>query len=504
MARVAYRLPFAASVRGILVGLALLLFVHGPATAAGKLDSSYGAQGMYRTVDRWVPLVLPHPDGRSVFVVSTRSDNCCTNSDAYVRLLDAEGRPSADYGDAGSAQFQMRAVWAGVVLPDGGVIVGGSSDEGGGFLASLSPMGAPGRFFAGKSQLGTGHVTAIARDHEGGILFAEDGPFVGDSCVRDGWRIRRLNAAGELDTGWGDRGTVTSLAVEGSTSFSCEVSELWVTPTGERMVATTGKEVVRLQANGQVDPGFKPIAVKSLPLQVMSLADGRLLLATPALPAAQATTIRRYDDRGFLDRSFGNGTGEVTIDLAPAATGSSSAQAASSSSLVVGDDGRHIYLTVWANQSAADGEGGVGLGEIVARLTQDGRLDATFGSGGIVRLTRAFQLGVHGLFPNSDGSLLVATYSGVLKLTGGDEPSRGLIDAYFSPNPVMAGERLQLVVSRLAGSDGEVTVSVGYDDWTSQPGVHFVPFGQSLTWATAKEGTRWSRSRRWRMPPPVG
>jgi uncharacterized delta-60 repeat protein len=485
MTRVAFRLPLFASVPGILLGLALL-FVHGLANAAGKLDASYGAQGMYRTEDRWVPLVLPHPDGRSVFVVSTQADNCCSNSDAYVRLLDAQGRPQP-YGDGGWAQFQLFAVAAGVALPDGGVILGGSNDEGGGFLASLSTTGARGRFFAGNPVLATGEVTAIARDREGGILFAERGPYA-PSCVPGGWRIRRLNAAGEPDAGWGDRGTVTSLEVEGSRSFTCEVSHLWVTPAGNRMVATAGRKIFRLRADGGVDPEFTPIAVpgSGSQFQVMSLADGRLLVAATA-PHAEHTTIWRYDDRGSLDRSFGSGAGEVKVNLALAATGSSSAQEAPTSNLVVGDDGRHIYLTAWAYEHPAGAlSEPQGVGEVVARLTQDGRLDSTFGDNGVVRLTRALQVGVHGLFPHPDGSLLIATAGGVLKLAGGDESSPGLVDAYFSPGSVLAGQRLQLVVSRLAGSDGKVTVLVD----AGSPSVAVVPFRQTLTWGHGEAGDK--------------
>ena len=66
------------SAAAALAGVLLILGALACTAAPGDVDPTYGAQGIYRTPERWIAAVVPLSLGR-LLVVSVNGDNCCTD-----------------------------------------------------------------------------------------------------------------------------------------------------------------------------------------------------------------------------------------------------------------------------------------------------------------------------------------------------------------------------------------------------------------------------------------
>jgi uncharacterized delta-60 repeat protein len=240
-----------------LLGVTLLtaLALAGPAQAAGELDSTFGG----------------------------------------------DGRVSTNFGGSESASDVA-------VQPDGKVVVvGGTSD---GLTASFAvarylPNGDPDPSFGG----GDGRVTT---DFEGGaaaVALQKDGKIVvaGSNCCGS-IAIARYLTSGNLDPSFGDGGKVaTGGTFQGVGDIALQ-SDGKIVVVGSEQVSLSSFDiyVTRYLPSGSPDPTFGALIDVSRGDEASAVAitpDGRFVLA--------GTSLLRLRANGTLDPSFGSGDGEV-------------------------------------------------------------------------------------------------------------------------------------------------------------------------------------------------
>ena len=317
-----------------------------------------------------------------------------------------------------------------------------------------------------------GVVTGMAIQSNGQILVVGTGLGSGGSIVR-------LNTNGLIDTSFGTNGVVT---------LNNSPGVLGLQPNGEILVTellpgttVSVTQVMQLyQSNGQLDTTFgtggtAPLVGVVAPSAITLQTNGQIVISTPAFATGGPGSVARYNADGSLDTTFGilgqastiegaatvalqaNGsillvgttTGELS--LSGNSTGFGVARLSSKGKVdpTFGTHGGAITTFPNANTSGAtslviqpNGEIVVGGAEgntadygtkltqsfALARYLTSGKLDTTFGTGGLVTTSAGFSIGALALqsdgkilavggtlFPNSngpDGNLVAARYLG--------------------------------------------------------------------------------------------
>ena len=188
-------------------------------------------------------------------------------------------------------------------------------------------------------------------------------------------------------------------------------------------LVVTCAPALALQA-GDLDPSFGSNGVAAYPFgggsaQIDSLAlqpDGKLVLAGTANDPSgnPAVLLARLNPNGTLDSSFGNG-GSVIKQFDTSATPVSRAHA-----VLVQPDGKILVGTD---------------GPLVVRFDSSGKLDPTFGSGGVVpapALADAIAPSIDALALQQDGSILVG---GTRPVASVAELIVGRVDSAGKPDP---------------------------------------------------------------------
>jgi uncharacterized delta-60 repeat protein len=220
-----------------------------------------------------------------------------------------------------------------------------------------------------------------------------------DTPLRRNLLLARLSPDGRPDATFGSGGLLTTTVESNSSAFA-----LLQQPDGKLVVAGTSDPapannqtstafLVRYHSDGRVDASFGTegtvtigrgglgLAGTNVPGALILQPDGKLVVAPPGVPLR----VVRVQSDGRLDATFGSG-GAVTI----------ASEAPGDASLVLQSDGKLVV----ANSMQ-------GL-RVLTRLQSDGRLDATFGSGGIA--TTGVPIAVGGnpfLILQPDGKLVV-------------------------------------------------------------------------------------------------
>jgi len=254
--------------------------------------------------------------------------------------------------------------------PSGGALVAGSFNfepgalvlrfgEGGELDPAFGSAGAV-RITAPVSAASGNVASAIALDPGGRILVA--GVWTGTSAV--GWDVFALDPSGALDASYGQGGLHgAEVPGMGSLAYPTPV-RLRAGPSGALVVALGSRELVRLAADGSLDAGFGASGSLLPGADVVGfepLADGRLLVATNSL--ACASRVSRYDAVGALDTSFGTAGSTCVTALYRLVA------------FTVDSTGRPLLA----------GQADWRFTTLV-RLTPEGHLDETFGTGGVVTL----------------------------------------------------------------------------------------------------------------------
>lgn len=366
------------------------LLVRGPAGAA---DSTFGAAGKVLTgigtTGIAVQSTVVQPDGR--VLVGGQSDN-----DFVAVRLGEGGALDATFGTNGVVTVDLKTAGGmasidtagGMALaPSGQAVLGGYRANGGENtygIVRLTTAGAPDPTFEGDGYATPSFVPAganseiafgVAVQPDGRILLA--GSVLRDPALPTEAIVARFKTNGSLDDTFGNGLTGFfyghSLA---TANDSCETVS--VARDGKILAACSADDggmhpvVMRLLANGQLDPtfgpraGWSPIAlIGSSAHDVHELADGRLLL-TGETGDGRLFVVRLQSD-GTLDSSFGP-NGAVFVTLGPLGTkvlGGRSALDASEHLVFAGGLGDNGDL-------------------VVARVDGAGKLDTTFASTGYV------------------------------------------------------------------------------------------------------------------------
>jgi uncharacterized delta-60 repeat protein len=272
-------------------------------------------------------------------------------------------------------------------------------------------------------------------------------------------------AAGRLDKSFGKGGKAAvafpaenagnvGIKYELPFEFTPGHLEMAQTPGGGIVVAGATK-IVRFRANGKPDPGFGSggsIAVPRPPGSVFVLAGvavdsyGRTVLAglarplpTNSLPdpVLSQAVLMRFNADGSADASFGSG-GTLVTDFglgAPKTPGGPYPGASVGIRDVVIDSQNRPVLTGGYVDELLDCSRAVNSKGFVARLTEAGALDGTFGEGGIRTLSTIVSLGE--LAQRAGGYLTLSTSGPLCKgsegpdnLIGFDE--NGNLDSSFA------------------------------------------------------------------------
>jgi uncharacterized delta-60 repeat protein len=320
------------------------------------------------------------------------------------------------------------------------------------------------------SGTGASALYAVARQSNGSLVG------VGAGAITDeGLLLMRSTAAGQLDATFGARGAV-QIPVDpiasdyvGTVGLALQSDDKIVvaTPSWESGYGSSmGAAVFRFTADGVLDCSFGSGGKVVVDAPVGALAvdsNDEVIVATK-------TDMIRLTRDGVLDTCFGV-AGHAAFPAAPSFS-------MSTSSIAIAPDGKIV----------------VSLGAGIARYDANGRLDGTFGSGGVVNETfTQLSLAVLG-----DGSIVVGGYG--LRSVGGQPPQYmhtplvekltvgGAIDTTFGSGGSVG---LSKDPSGIAVTDtGDIVVDTyfGPSQPLDQPGACIVLDGSGGLKATCQQG----------------
>ena len=345
--------------------------------ARGDLDPTFGAGGKVTTdfggnEIGWA--VAVQRDGR-VVVAGDRFDPGPNDDFVLARYtvrgaldptFDGDGKVTTDFNDHFSGAFGV------AIQPDGKIVAAGYGFPPTGpqdfALARYNADGSLDQSFgAGGRVLTTFGPTSI--DGGGALAIQADGKILVGGRTRSGatseFGLARYLANGALDPSFDGDGLVVTAVTPGSD----QIFDLAVQPNG-KIVAAGGVlgtsswqlAIARYNPDGSLDPSFDAdglVVVPSFPIgeHILLQRDAKLLLAGIG-------GVARLNVDGTVDGSFGEG--------GRAQTGNVDAR-----TVALQADSRILAIgTVFASPTSAD------FG--VARLNANGRLDPSYGRGGIV------------------------------------------------------------------------------------------------------------------------
>lgn len=406
-----------------LVVLALVLFVAAAAAAPGKLDPGFGKGGV--TVTATAPgagedgqngLAIQR-DGGILVGGSSDMGDAAGGHQWRISRYTRNGELDGSFGAGGTVLTSMSSaggfdehVWNLALDRDGRLVAAGDAvTETGGFDIALARFNADGTLdtsfgTAGKVTTAVGPGTRRDRAHDVAVLddgkivvagFADMGPGAG----RRNFMLARYNPDGTLDGSFGSGGIVVTPVAPDDNNDIVTTNGVTVDPSGR--IVVTG------QANmGPGAGGFNSALARYLPSGALDSSFGSGGIVTTAVASADNfdtlvgaainadgkivtagvaeaeglvldLALLRYNPDGSLDASFGTG-GKVTLNVGPGNTDDLPQD------LVVQTTGKILVGGgVAATAVGVDGD------FLVARFNADGSLDASFGTGGIVRTSTA-------------------------------------------------------------------------------------------------------------------
>jgi uncharacterized delta-60 repeat protein len=146
-------------------------------------------------------------------------------------------------------------------------------------------------------------------------------------------------------------------------------------------------------------------------------------------------------------------------------------------------DGRAVYLVV------AVGPNGVSLVRVQLPAAGPARLDAAFGKQGAVWLGEVdYWWLINDVVEQPDGGLLMATDRTTFRLQGPTTAAPGVV--VFSPPPsvVNAGDTINVIVSRVLGSEGAISLDYATRDGLAIAGADYRSASGRLAWADGETG----------------
>jgi uncharacterized delta-60 repeat protein len=322
-------------------------------------------------------------DIKSIACFAASTDGC--EVDFGIARYLADGSADASFGSGGLVRTRLAgpigtSLSSLAVGTDGGAVVGGGispeTKPFGAILARYQADGDPEAGFGG----GDGILIKEGYSPSGSVVgdagLQSDGSIivVGASdadATSERIAVARYTPDGALDSSFADGDGVFTVRFG---DFIGNAGSVAIEADDKVVVGTQGEfGVLRLTADGALDPSFGGDGFLRSPLgpalgtEVALQADGKVLAAGarngPIKPGRSPTFLIRYRRDGTLDPAFG-GDGVVTTRFG-------------SDPLAVQRDGRIV--------GAGVAEKGLVQSLVLSRFRRNGRLDRSFGRGGIVR-----------------------------------------------------------------------------------------------------------------------
>lgn len=323
--------------------------------AAGDLDVSFGIGGRVRDEnDHFLDFVsesLVLADGRILFAGGTSGQLISEDGpDSYLfKQLNPDGTRDESFGD-------------------------------GGIVTALFPSEIP----SDDPPFRTSRIQNIA--------IADDGKIwaIGESDLID--ILARFNADGSLDTSFGGDGTVRAVA---------DAWQLQLQPDGRPLILTAASQytLVRYNTDGTLDTTFGDEGTLVSPITQVTAAvafqGNKILLAGRETDGA-AFVMARVNSDGTLDSTFGD-NGKRIMPIAGSATDINVL-----TTIELLPDGTILAAgTTETEGPSADGWG-------VVRLSADGDLDPTFGSGGTMLVSFGAGMSINDIAIDEDDNAYLA------------------------------------------------------------------------------------------------
>jgi uncharacterized delta-60 repeat protein len=210
--------------------------------------------------------------------------------------------------------------------------------------------------------------------------------------VNSDFVVARYDANGGLDGTFGTGGvTTTDLGGFDGAAALARQSNGFIVVAGQRIVSgnrTIG--VVRYDGSGVLDPLFGTGGIVLTPTAMNDVTAAVAIYPSTGKIVVGGRSLVRYDSGGVLDPTFGTG------GIVPTAV------SGNIKALVVQPDGKLV----------AAGGASAG-GTFVARFLDDGSLDPSFGTGGIVGPSGSFGSVARAVLLQSDGKIVAAGPGGI-------------------------------------------------------------------------------------------
>lgn len=410
---------------------------------AGDLDVTFSSDGRIGTdfgghSDR-AEAVAIQSDGKIVVGGRTLGDG--HPAEFGICRYNPDGSLDSGFGTNGKVITQLGSsfIYGLAIQPDGKIVAGGGAN----FSYALARYNSDGSLdlnfgVGGKVTTSFNGFTAEPRacvlQQDGKIILAGSGS--GASLEQDSFVICRYNNDGSLDSTFGSGGVVitsfsTNPAVLLGATIQMDGKLIAVGATSDPQSGTNADfAVVRYNLDGSLDMSFgaagKVVTDFNHDIDVASAvsiqADGKIIVAGEAYISEYHFALARYNTNGTLDTSFGTG-GKASIAI--------SRFEDRARDVLVQADGRIIVAGV-AHFSLT------GYDFAVVRLTNDGRLDPSFGTGGIKTTDFLLEGGESSLYDSAqamalqpDGRIVVAgeTYGEV------DEDYNFAVARYLNESP---------------------------------------------------------------------
>jgi uncharacterized delta-60 repeat protein len=366
---------------------------------AGRLDTTFGTGGKVTTFapdqNNSVNGVAIQSDGKVVVAGDLQVKNSFFMA-ALVRY-NVNGSLDTSFGKGGTVITHFPVGIAsssfGVAIqPDGKIVTGGQVYPVGFGAARYNSNGSIDSSFGN----GGTAVTTLATAENGALTLQADGKIL----VAGNNSIVRFNADGSLDSAFGNSG----LAILAETARGIALQ------SDGRILVTGGSTLSRYNVNGSIDASFGVFGSAGSGIQASAIAvqgDGKIVtagtmadqLTPPNAPTDSDMLVIRYNTDGSVDQSFGTRGGTLVDSF-------SSPSNAMASAVVLQPDGK-IVVTGQAANGTANSQ------FAVVRLTSQGALDTSFGTGGSVTTSFGHIDSSTAVALQSDGKIVAAGFTGV-------------------------------------------------------------------------------------------
>ncbi len=378
----------------------------------GSVALNLGAETHAETIARDVART---PDGKLVVAGTDSVNGQGTKRDFLAARLAPDGSLDPTFGGDGIAtarfdDISLDEVNAVAVQPDGKVVVAGvtiQSFNGGSSRVAVARFGADGQLDA---TFGTGglatvafgttnsfkQANAIALDSVGRIVLGVSGPLV--SGTVNAFTAIRLTTNGTPDTTFSDDG-IAQVAGGNPVTAAVAVGAGDSVLVAGRNATSSRTEFVRFTAAGVADTSFGTAGKSIGPVEICRFGcaltidqSGRPLIAGRL---GLNAIVQRLQPTGGLDTAFAN-VGTATLHFGH--------YSASAIDVSVDSTGRVVVTGSTADQNSTESDVGV------ARLADDGSLDATFDGDGEAAfdITGSTATGVGVVLDAADNLVVVA------------------------------------------------------------------------------------------------